>query len=98
MFSSLKCYSTSEESSPLLSAKMPIVTMRIFDADTTRIVVADNVKIGDPLSIVINMNDTDRLYGLYITDCSVQDGLGWSQQHLIDAYGYENEYVLSKFF
>lgn len=69
---------------------MPIVTMRIFNADSTRVVVADNVKIGDPLTIVINMNDTDRQYGLYITDCTVQDGLGWSQQHLIDGYGYEN--------
>ncbi len=62
--------------------------MKIYNADSSNIVVAENVKIGDPLIIVISINDTENLFGLYVTDCLVQDGLGWSEQHLIDGYGY----------
>lgn len=66
---------------------MPVVSMKIYNADSSNVIVAENVKIGDPLSIVISINDTENEYGLYITDCLVQDGLGWSEQHLIDGYG-----------
>ncbi|XKL65292.1 hypothetical protein PGB90_008712 [Kerria lacca] len=80
-------FSTTEGSSTLFSMKMPVVSMKIYNADSSNVIVAENVKIGDPLSIVISINDTENEYGLYITDCLVQDGLGWSEQHLIDGYG-----------
>ena len=67
---------------------MPVVTMKIYNADSNNIVVAENVKIGDPLNIVISINDTENAYGFYVTDCLVQDGLGWSEMHLIDGFGY----------
>lgn len=71
----------------IFSAKMPIVTMKIYYGESSDVEVAENVKIGDPLHMVIGINDTENVYGLYITDCLVQDGLGWSEQHLIDGDG-----------
>ena len=81
--------SVSSTEASLFSARMPVVTMRIYNADSNNIVVAENVKIGDPLNIVISINDTENMYGFYVTDCLVQDGLGWSEQHLIDGFGYD---------
>lgn len=61
--------------------------MKIYNVESNTIVVAENVKIGDPLKIVININDTKDIFGLYVTDCLAQDGLGWSEMPLIDGYG-----------
>lgn len=48
--------------------------------------LADNVKIGDPLKLIVNI-DKQEQYGLHVTDCLVRDGLGWGEQRLIDSQG-----------
>lgn len=69
------------------TAKMPTCIMKIFSGKTVKQDVAENVKIGDPLTMVISINSGD-IFGLFITDCLVRDGLGWGDQHLIDQSGY----------
>lgn len=56
--------------------------MKIYSHDK----LAENVKIGDPLKLMINI-DKQELYGLHITDCLVRDGIGWGEQKLIDSQG-----------
>ena len=48
--------------------------------------MAENVKIGDPLALVVSIDDQD-IYGMHVTGCSVRDGLGWSDQSLINSEG-----------
>lgn len=78
---------TTETSASIFAAKMPIVTMKIYYGESSNVEVAENVKIGDPLNLVISINDANNVYGLYVTDCLVQDGLGWSEQRLVDGDG-----------
>lgn len=61
---------------------MPGCHMKIYSNDK----LAENVKIGDPLKLMINIDKQDS-YGLHITDCLVRDGIGWGEQKLIDADG-----------
>ena len=68
-------------------APMPGCTMKIFNGDPTRHQVAENVKIGDPLTLVISI-DKQEMFGLRISDCLVRDGLGWGEQRLINEEGY----------
>lgn len=58
---------------------MPGCHMKIYNAEHK---IANDVKIGDPLTIVINIDKQD-LYGLHVTDCIVRDGLGWGEQRLV---------------
>ncbi|CAD1480924.1 unnamed protein product, partial [Heterotrigona itama] len=68
------------------TAPMPGCTMKIFSGDPTRHQVAENVKIGDPLTLVISI-DKQEMFGLKISDCLVRDGLGWGEQRLINDEG-----------
>ncbi|XP_015522645.1 cuticlin-1 [Neodiprion pinetum] len=68
------------------TAPMPGCTMKIFSGDPTQHQVAENVKIGDPLTLVISI-DTQEMYGLRISDCLVRDGFGWGEQRLINDEG-----------
>lgn len=61
----------------------PVCHMRIYSGDN----VAENVKIGDPLTLKILIDKQDT-YGLYVTDCLVRDGLGWGEQKLVNSEGY----------
>jgi hypothetical protein len=61
---------------------MPACHMKIYSGDK----LAENVKIGDPLKLMINIDKQDS-YGLHITDCLVRDGIGWGEQRLIDKDG-----------
>uniref|UniRef100_A0A182QJT9 ZP domain-containing protein n=1 Tax=Anopheles farauti TaxID=69004 RepID=A0A182QJT9_9DIPT len=61
---------------------MPGCHMKIFTGEK----LAENVKIGDPLTLVINI-DKQEEYGLHVTDCLVRDGLGWGEQKLINDEG-----------
>lgn len=61
---------------------MPGCHMKIFSGN----VVAENVKIGDPLTLNINI-DKQNIYGLHVTDCLVRDGLGWGEQKLVNSDG-----------
>lgn len=65
---------------------MPGCTMKIFSGDPIKHHVAENVEIGDPLSLVISI-DKQELFGLRISDCIVRDGLGWGEQKLINDEG-----------
>ena len=76
------------DSEPLLAtAPMPGCTMKIYYGDPNNKEVAENVKIGDPLTLVIAI-DSQSVYGLKISDCLVRDGLGWGEQYLIGDDGY----------
>ncbi|KAF5285666.1 hypothetical protein FQA39_LY16530 [Lamprigera yunnana] len=65
---------------------MPGCTMKIFSGDPSEKEIAESVKIGDPLTLVIKI-DQQNTYGLRITDCLVRDGLGWGEQRLINDEG-----------
>ncbi|XP_044746958.1 uncharacterized protein LOC123308398 [Coccinella septempunctata] len=67
------------------NAPMPGCSMRIY-SDSKRKEVAENVKIGDPLTLDITLDQQD-VYGLWVTDCLVRDGLGWGEQKLINRDG-----------
>lgn len=72
---------------PLIaSAAMPGCSMRIFSGDPDKKEVAENVKIGDPLTLVITLDKQD-IYGLRVTDCIVRDGLDWGEQKLLNKEG-----------
>jgi len=68
------------------TAAMPSSSMRIFYGEPSEGLVAENVKIGDPLALVVSIDDQD-IYGMHVTSCSVRDGLGWSDQELINVDG-----------
>lgn len=61
---------------------MPGCHMKIYTGEK----IAENVKIGDPLTLVVNI-DEQSLYGLHVTDCLVRDGLGWGEQKLVSDEG-----------
>lgn len=61
---------------------MPGCHMKIYAGNS----VAENVKIGDPLTLKINI-DKQSVYGLHVTDCLVRDGLGWGEQRLVNSDG-----------
>lgn len=65
---------------------MPSSSMRIFFGEPSEGLVAENVKIGDPLALVVSIDDQD-IYGMHVTSCTVRDGLGWSDQDLINGEG-----------
>lgn len=65
---------------------MPGCNMKIFSGDPTEKEVAENVKIGDPLTLQITI-DQQNTYGIRVTDCLVRDGLGWGEQKLINNEG-----------
>ncbi|XP_030383657.1 uncharacterized protein LOC115631127 isoform X1 [Scaptodrosophila lebanonensis] len=62
---------------------MPGCHMKIYNEEHK---IADDVKIGDPLTIVISI-DEQKLFGLHVTDCIVRDGLGWGEQRLVGEDG-----------
>merc|ERR1719333_933415 len=68
------------------TAAMPSSSMRIFYGEPAEGLVAENVKIGDPLALVVSIDDQD-IYGMHVTSCTVRDGLGWSDQDLINSEG-----------
>uniref|UniRef100_A0A336MZ58 CSON003393 protein n=2 Tax=Culicoides sonorensis TaxID=179676 RepID=A0A336MZ58_CULSO len=66
----------------LTTNEMPGCHMKIYSDGK----VADNVKIGDTLEIVVNI-DEQNTYGLHVTDCIVRDGLGLGEQKLVNEEG-----------
>lgn len=77
---------TLEPTTLLATAPMPACTMKIFSGELKLQTVAQDVKIGDPLTLVIAI-DSQNVYGFKVSDCLVRDGLGWGEQKLIDGYG-----------
>ncbi|XP_069159057.1 uncharacterized protein [Procambarus clarkii] len=72
---------------------MPGCYMRIFAGSPSDKAVAENVRIGDPLSMVISLDDQE-IYGMKVTDCLVRDGLGWGEQMLINHDGCPVDYEI----
>ena len=62
--------------------------MKIYRGEPVEGRVAESVKIGDPLTMVISIDNQD-IYGMHISGCSVRDGLGWSEQGLINDEGLD---------
>lgn len=60
--------------------------MKIFSGDPNQKEVAENVKIGDPLTLQVSL-DQQGTYGIRVTECLVRDGLGWGEQKLINEDG-----------
>ncbi|ENN81248.1 hypothetical protein YQE_02342, partial [Dendroctonus ponderosae] len=77
---------TSPEDHVTAMAAMPGCSMKIYTGEPSDHIVAENVKIGDPLSLVVSIDSQD-LYGIQVADCVVKDGLGWGEQKLIDSEG-----------
>merc|ERR1712128_340541 len=75
------------------TAAMPSSSMRIYSGDASEGLVAENVKIGDPLALVVSIDDQD-IYGMHVTECLVRDGLGWSEQGLINEEGCPEDYEI----
>ncbi|KAK7792144.1 hypothetical protein R5R35_000412 [Gryllus longicercus] len=75
------------DATPLTAtAPMPGCSMRIFSGDPALREVAENVRIGDPLTLVVALDPQDA-FGLRVSDCLVRDGLGWGEQKLLDDRG-----------
>lgn len=81
---------------PLLAtASMPSCTMKIFRSG--RDDVAEAVKIGDKLIMVIEIDQQD-MYGMRITNCVVRDGMNVAEQQLINDNGCPvEETIMPKF-
>lgn len=75
------------------TAPMPGCTMKIFQGLPDDRLVAENVKIGDPLTLEIAIDNQD-IYGMLVTDCLVRDGLGWGEQPLINKHGCPVDYEI----
>ncbi|XP_064096217.1 cuticlin-4-like isoform X2 [Macrobrachium nipponense] len=75
------------------TAPMPGCYMRIFAGTPADKAVAENVRIGDPLTMVITLDDQE-IYGMKVTDCLVRDGLGWGEQMLINSEGCPVDYEI----
>lgn len=78
----VNCNSSPSLFSAVDEVPMPGSHMKIFAGGN----VAENVKIGDPLKIMVYIDKQD-VYGLHVTDCLVRDGLGWGEQRLVNAEG-----------
>lgn len=81
--SSIPIEDNDDEEDTLNEIPMPGCHMKIYNEEKH---IAENVKIGDPLTIVINIDKQD-IYGLHVTDCLVRDGLGWGEQRLVGEDG-----------
>ena len=60
--------------------------MRIYYGEPIEGAIAESVKIGDPLTLVVSIDDQD-IYGMHINECLVRDGVGWTEQRLINDEG-----------
>ncbi|UYV71210.1 hypothetical protein LAZ67_8002193 [Cordylochernes scorpioides] len=72
---------------PLVSsAPLPACHMKIYLGNLEDRVVAEDVKIGDYLSLAVYI-DSQGVYGMKVTNCLVRDGLNWAEQPLINNDG-----------
>ncbi len=60
--------------------------MHIYAGELGDHVAAENVKIGDLLTLMVALDKQD-VFGLTMADCTVRDGLGWSEQQLFNDQG-----------
>ncbi|GFT61183.1 ZP domain-containing protein [Nephila pilipes] len=67
-------------------APMPTCAMHIYVGRPNEHHIAEHARIGEYLTLVISIENQDT-YGLKVTNCIVKDGLGWSEQPLINNDG-----------
>lgn len=70
------------------STPLPGTMMHIYAGELGDHIAAENVKIGDLLTLMVALDKQD-VFGLTVADCSVRDGLGWSEQQLFNDQGYD---------
>ncbi|KAG8198907.1 hypothetical protein JTE90_015119 [Oedothorax gibbosus] len=76
---------------------LPSCMMKIFKGRPEQHVVAEHVKIGDYLTLSINIEKQEH-YGIFVTNCVVRDGLNWSEEPLINNEGCPiNEEIMGSF-
>lgn len=68
------------------NAPIPEHHMKIHLAQEKTELVAENVNIGDNLTMHINLGKQE-VYGMKITNCFVRDGLNWNDQLLLNEEG-----------
>lgn len=78
-----------------LATKTPLpgTMMHIYAGELGDHVAAENVKIGDLLTLMVALDKQD-VFGLTMADCTVRDGLGWSEQQLFNDQGCPMDYEL----
>ncbi|XP_074598909.1 cuticlin-1-like [Brevipalpus obovatus] len=69
-----------------VAAPLPTCSMKILVSDTKEEAIAENVKIGDRLTLSISI-DLQPFYGMKVTNCLVRDGLNWAEQPLLNDEG-----------
>lgn len=67
-------------------APLPNCVMKIYMGRADNHIIAEHVKIGDYLTLVLSIDEQD-IYGMKVTNCIVKDGLNWSEQPLINNDG-----------
>ncbi|XP_040569984.1 cuticlin-1 [Lepeophtheirus salmonis] len=72
---------------------MPGTHMKIYQGEPSDGAIAESVKIGDLLTLVVSIDDQE-IYGMQVTECLVRDGLGWSEQILINDEGCPVDYEI----
>ncbi|KAI9553996.1 hypothetical protein GHT06_019267 [Daphnia sinensis] len=75
------------------TSPLPGTMMHIYAGDAVNHVPAENVKIGDPLTLKVAL-DQQEVYGMTVADCTVRDGLGWSEQLLYNDQGCPVDYEI----
>lgn len=68
------------------SSPLPGTMMHIYAGEATDHVAAESVKIGDLLTLLVELEQQD-VFGMTVADCAVRDGLGWSEQQLFNDQG-----------
>eukprot|EP00096_Caligus_rogercresseyi_P003276 TRINITY_DN1602_c0_g1_i1.p1 TRINITY_DN1602_c0_g1~~TRINITY_DN1602_c0_g1_i1.p1 ORF type:complete len:443 (+),score=59.42 TRINITY_DN1602_c0_g1_i1:488-1816(+) len=87
-----KANSLDTTTAPLdVTTTMPGTHMKIYLGEPSEGAVAESVKIGDMLTLVVSIDDQE-IYGMQVTECLVRDGLGWSEQLLINEEGCPVDY------
>lgn len=69
------------------TSPLPGSMMHIYAGEATDHVAAESVKIGDLLTLLVELEQQD-VFGMTVADCTVRDGLGWSEQQLFNDQGY----------
>ena len=59
---------------------------KCFNLCLSIIQLSSSLPPGDPLTLVVSI-DNQNIYGMHISECMVKDGLGWSEQRLINGEG-----------
>ncbi|CAG0915253.1 unnamed protein product [Notodromas monacha] len=85
-----------EGTTPIIAtAALPACRMLIYFGGENR--VAENVRIGDPLTLEIEL-DPQEIYGFKVSSCWVRDGMNQGEQRLIDEFGCpEDEEIMGPF-